>query len=78
MNVTLKIKDDLGLEARHRAVDAGLSLSGWVSALIAKELASKSPPKMGTLLDALGCDELDGLDIEFPRDQSGLRPVDLS
>jgi hypothetical protein len=78
MNVTLKLPDNLCREARHRAVDAGLSLSGWVSSLIAAELARNSAAKHQTLGEALGCDALDGLDIEFPREKGGLRPVDLS
>lgn len=52
MNVTLKIDDSLCRKARHRAVDANLSLSKWVARVVEKELED-SPPEgktMGELL----------------------------
>lgn len=42
MNVTLKLPDDLVRELRHRAVNAGQSLSAWMAALARRELAT--PP----------------------------------
>lgn len=40
MNVTLKLPDDLVRELRHRAVNAGQSLSAWMAALARRELAT--------------------------------------
>lgn len=40
MNVTLKIDDDLCREARHRAIDADMSLSKWVAHLVEKEIVT--------------------------------------
>ena len=77
MNVTLKIDDQLCRDARHRAVDAGLSLSGWVADVIQKELARSSVKKQ-TLLEALGNEKLSRLKLDFPRDKSLPRDVDFS
>ena len=52
MNVTIKINDELAKKARHKAVDDGLSLSGWVSQLISENLSSRASRK--SLLEALG------------------------
>ena len=41
MNVTLKLPDDLVRELRHRAVNAGQSLSAWMTDLAKRELASE-------------------------------------
>jgi len=79
MNVTIKISDQLCRDARHRAVDAGRSLSGWVADVIRKELsesASNKPKKM--LLEALGNEELLDIDVHFPRDKSSIRETDFS
>ena len=56
MNVTIKIDDALCKEARHRAVDADLSLSGWVAKLLAKEL-SEADKRGQTLVEAIGMDD---------------------
>ncbi len=68
MNVTLKIDDRIGREARHRAVDAGLSLSGWVTNLIRKEIDRDR--KQDSLLELLGNDELARAEVDFPRDRT--------
>ena len=54
MNVTLKIDEELCRQARHRAVDANLSLSKWVAQLVEKELGAPIPDnkKMAELLAA--------------------------
>jgi hypothetical protein len=39
-NVTLRMNEDLLAELRHRAVDAHMSLSAWITAT----LSSMSPP----------------------------------
>jgi hypothetical protein len=56
VNVTIKLDDTLCREARHRAVDADLSLSGWIAELICERLGL--PPATGrpgkTLLEMLG------------------------
>lgn len=56
MNVTIKIDDALCKEARHRAVDADLSLSGWVAKVLAKEL-SEADRSGQTLVEAIGMDD---------------------
>jgi hypothetical protein len=71
MNVTIKIKDDLLKQARHEAVDDGLSLSGWVAKLITEKLSVKTPTI--SLLDALGNEKLAELDMDFQRSQSKSR-----
>jgi hypothetical protein len=78
MNVTLKIDDEICREARHRAVDAGRSLSGWITDVIQKELSSPHRKKPKTLLDALGNDELADIDLTFPRETSSIREADFS
>jgi hypothetical protein len=39
MNVTVKLDEQLVEVARHRAVDSGVSLSGWLALLIKREVA---------------------------------------
>lgn len=78
MNVTIKIDDRLGKDARHRAVDAGLSLSGWIANVVRKELASSPSGNPATLLEALGNESLSEVEIHFPRDKSPLRDTDFS
>jgi hypothetical protein len=68
VNVTIKLNDDLCREARHRAVDANLSLSGWISDLIRKHLYH-SPELAGprrTLIDLLGDERTAELQLEIP------------
>lgn len=78
MNVTLKLDDQLCREARHRAVDAGLSLSGWMSEVLQRELRAAPPEKTKSLLEALGNDSLADYEIEFPRDRSVSQPPDFT
>ncbi|MGB0258041.1 MAG: hypothetical protein ACPGES_05255 [Coraliomargarita sp.] len=75
MNVTLKLDDALCKEARHRAVDADLSLSGWVAEVVKKELnASKKTGR--TMLEAIGMDdELDLMDFIPDRKDDLERPI---
>ncbi len=40
-NLTLKIDENLWKEARHRAVDEGLSVSGWVADLMKSALKER-------------------------------------
>ncbi len=56
MNVTLKIDDELCKQARHRAIDEDLSLSGWVARVVEKEL-SKPEIDGQTMVDAIGMDD---------------------
>jgi hypothetical protein len=78
MNVTIKISDQILRDARHRAVDAGRSLSGWIADLVRKELSHPASKKPKNLLDALGNDKLSDIDLNFPRDQSSIRETDFS
>jgi hypothetical protein len=77
MNVTIKIDDELCREARHRAVDAGRSLSGWIAEVIQKELSKLPRKRQKTLLEALGNDKLAEIDLTFPRDASLIRETDF-
>jgi len=78
MNITLKINDDLCREARHRAVDAHLSLSGWVADIIRKEIDRSSAKRPRTLLEELGNGELAEFDLEFRRDRTPARDLEFS
>lgn len=78
MNVTIKIDDALCREARHRAVDRGLSLSGWIAGLLRRELSGGKPSKEGGLLDALAMKEGEDRKFEVTRDASESRDLTLS
>ena len=77
MNVTLKLDDSLCKDARHRAVDRGLSLSGWITQILKKELANSEQDQKG-LLDSLAIEEGDEKDFEIPRDSSKAREMNFS
>lgn len=66
VNVTIKLDDTLCREARHRAVDANLSLSGWVAELIRERLGlAPGVRKRGaSLLDLLGDERAGEMEIE--------------
>lgn len=71
MNITVKLDDQLVRAARHRAVDSGVSLSGWLASLIEREVSAKTTEKQRSarpmrLLDALGDDSPAGLDFDPP------------
>jgi hypothetical protein len=68
VNVTIKLDDALCREARHRAVDADLSLSGWIADLVRERLGL---PAVGgrsqkTLLEMLGDVRAGDVDLEIP------------
>lgn len=79
MNVTIKLDDTLCREARHCAVDADLSLSGWIAELIRERLghspAAGRPGK--TLLEMLGDGKAGGTDLEIPTLLEKPRPAAL-
>ena len=79
MNVTIKLEDTLCREARHCAVDADLSLSGWIAELIRERLglstASGRPGK--TLLEMLGDEKAGCTDLEIPPLLEKPRPAAL-
>jgi hypothetical protein len=75
MNVTLKIDDELCRQARHRAVDAGMSLSGWVGAVVRRELEAE--PSTLSLLDKLACAERADAEVDFPRAADSARDVEF-
>jgi hypothetical protein len=52
MNVTLKIPDELGKAAKHRAVDESTSLSKWVASLVERELSQATSPRK-SLIDII-------------------------
>lgn len=72
MNVTIKIEDALCREALHRAVDRGLSLSGWIAGVLRRELAV-GEDHGGGLLEALAVEEAEERSFEVPRDDSAAR-----
>jgi hypothetical protein len=78
VNVTIKLEDALCREARHRAVDADLSLSGWIAELIRERLGLSvgGPPKK-TLLEILGDEKAGAMELEFPRLAEQPRPAVL-
>lgn len=78
MNVTIKIDERLVKSARHRAVDEGLSLSGWVARVIRKEVAGTNDGGRRSLLETLGSEDSGDCDIEFRRDESVSRDIDFS
>jgi hypothetical protein len=55
MNVTVKLPDELVLEARLKAVRASQSLSAWLASLVRRELAAPEPTraKAMTLSEAM-------------------------
>ena len=79
VNVTIMLDDALCREARHRAVDADLSLSGWIADLIRERLglaaAARQPQK--TLLELLGDEQAGAIDLEIPPLLEKPRPVAL-
>jgi hypothetical protein len=77
MNVTIKIDDSLCKDARHRAVDEGLSLSSWIALLLRKELASKNPASE-SLLESLAMEEGEDRYFEISRDDSRVRDLNFS
>jgi len=77
MNVTIKIEDALCREARHRAVDRGLSLSGWIAGVLRKELAAEERSR-GGLLEALAMEEGGEQAFEIPRDATEARNLKYS
>lgn len=71
-NVTVKLEESLIKEARHRAVDRGQSLSGWLADLIEREVSTQ--PAHGAkgasplrLLDALGDEGLASIPLDIPK-----------
>ncbi len=78
MNVTIKIDDAMCREARHRAVDLGLSLSGWIAGLMRRELGAGKPAGESGLLDALSMEEGADREFEVSRDASHSRDLAFS
>ena len=60
MKITLELPDDLGREARDRAVGASKSLRDWITDLVAREVSPSPLPVSNTLLEALGDESLAG------------------
>jgi hypothetical protein len=78
MNVTIKIDDALCREARHRAVDKGLSLSGWIAGVVCRELAGGKAADGGGLMEALAMEEGEEREFVVPRDASKTRGLEFS
>jgi hypothetical protein len=79
MNVTIKIDDSLCRDARHRAVDRGLSLSKWIAEVLRRELQrNERQADVGSLLELLAMDSFDDRDFEVTRDPEPPRAVSFS
>lgn len=77
MNVTIKIDDALCKQARHRAVDADLSLSGWIARVVEKELSEANVGGQ-TLVDAIGMeDDRDLMEFVPDRKLEADRPIEF-
>ncbi len=75
MNVTLKIDDELCRKARHRAVDADMSLSKWVAQVIEKELGGTQSSRK-TMAELIGMDDdRDLMDFIPDRKEAIERPI---
>ena len=78
MNVTLRIDDELGKDAKHRAVDAGMSLSKWVAELIKKDVEkAKEEEKSVSLAEAMQNDIFEGGDREIHFENSALESREI-
>lgn len=78
MNVTIKIDDGVCRAARHRAVDRGLSLSGWITELIQEVVESEKETETLGLLEALAMEDGDEKEFVIPRDADSPREVSFS
>ncbi len=75
MNVTVKLDTALCKKARHRAVDAGVSLSAWLAALVEEELHRAAATPGDGLLESLSMEEFEDHPFSAPRDDSPSREV---
>lgn len=71
MNIILELPDDLGREARDRAVGASKSLPDWITDLVAREASPSPVPVPTTLLEALGDESLAEADLPLPERRPG-------
>jgi len=78
VNVTIKIEDQLCKAARHRAVDRGLSLSGWIAELVREVVENEEELEGAGLLEALAMEDGGEKDFEIERDQSHSREMTFS
>lgn len=77
MNVTIRLDDAQCKAARHRAVDEGLSLSGWIGKVIEKELAGERAEHQKTLLELLGDRSAEEVAFDPPRSADFPTPAQL-
>ena len=77
MNVTVSLDEELCRLARHRAVDAKTSLSGWLAQLVKKEVLKSETSREANLLNVLGDSEAGAVDLEIPQFKESLAPADL-
>ncbi|TVP79239.1 MAG: hypothetical protein EA353_06550 [Puniceicoccaceae bacterium] len=77
MNVTLKIDDELCRQARHRAVDANMSLSAWVAEVLKNAVYEAETPNQ-TMVDLIGDDDGRGFEEFLPDRKADLeRPIEF-
>ncbi len=81
MHLSVDLDESLCEEARQRAGHEGLSLSGWIGKLLAKELKSGSTGdgtiRRTTLLELLGDKHSADHDFEPPKLADTVRPAEL-
>ncbi len=77
MNVTIKMDDSLCKAARHRAVEAGQSLSAWLADLVRRETSRSGHGEDAreSLLDLLGDKRTADRHFDVPRLRSPQRDV---
>jgi len=78
MNVTIKMDDQLCREARHRAVDRGLSLSAWIAEVLRGEIGRDAGKEPAGLFASLAMEEFADREFEVSRDSSAARSVIFS
>lgn len=77
MNVTIKIDDALCRKARHKAVDANMSLSKWVARVVEKEVSAEMETPR-TMLEMLGAEDERGFEEFLPDRKAELeRPIEF-
>ncbi|MEO5913341.1 MAG: hypothetical protein ABIS50_03845 [Luteolibacter sp.] len=73
----IDLDDRLSTPATFRASRVGLSLSGWVSHLVSRELAQPAAKKFGSLLEALADPVFSDIELDLKRDKTPLPPLDF-
>ena len=76
MNITLELEEALCRKAANRAEEQGISVSGWIVAVLKKELTQETS-RTGGLLEALAMEEAGEQEFSIPRDAAGSRSLEF-